>query len=76
MTQPPFPSTITTRSPNNEVLTIKTTVRRNHQNNGHTGLCAWTRGGGGYKINMVPMPTVAWTGVGLMQEEGGARAWS
>ena len=37
MTQPLLPSTISTQSPSVEFLTIKTMVRKNHQNNGHTG---------------------------------------
>ena len=37
MTRAVFPSTISTQSPSIEFLTIKTTVRKNHQNNGHTG---------------------------------------
>ena len=37
MTQPLFPSTISTQSPSVEFLTIKTMVRKNHQNNDHTG---------------------------------------
>ena len=40
MTQPFFPCTISAQSRNNEFLTIKTMVRKTHQNNGHTGsLC-------------------------------------
>ena len=37
MTQPFFPCTISAQSRNDEFLTIKTVVRRTHQNNGHTG---------------------------------------
>ena len=37
MTQPFFPCTISAQSRNNEFLTIKTVVRKTHQNNGHTG---------------------------------------
>ena len=37
MTQPFFPYTISAQSRNNEDLTIKTVVRKTHQNNGHTG---------------------------------------
>ena len=37
MTQPFFPGTISAQSRNNEFLTIKTVVRKTHQNNGHTG---------------------------------------
>ena len=36
MTQPFFPCTISAQSRNNEFLTIKTVVRKTHQNNGHT----------------------------------------
>ena len=40
MTQPIFPSTISKQSPSVEILTIKTMVTENHQNNSHTGsLC-------------------------------------
>ena len=37
MTQPRFPSTMSTQSPSVEFLTMRTMVRKNHQNNGHTG---------------------------------------
>ena len=37
MTQPFFPCTISAQSRINEFLTIKTVVRKTHQNNGHTG---------------------------------------
>ena len=37
MTQPFFHCTISAQSRNNEFLTIKTVVRKTHQNNGHTG---------------------------------------
>ena len=37
MTQPFFPCTISAQSRNNELLTIKTVVRKAHQNNCHTG---------------------------------------
>ena len=37
MTQPFFPCTISAQSRNNEFLTIKTVVRKTHQNNSHTG---------------------------------------
>ena len=54
MTQPFFASTISAQSRNNEFLTIKTVVRKTHQNNGHTGsscldkaVLAQGRGGGG-----------------------------
>ena len=52
MTQPFFPFTISAQSRNNEFLTIKTVVRKTHQNNGHTGsLCldkaVLAQGGGG-----------------------------
>ena len=53
MTQPFFPCTISAQSRNNEFLTIKTVVRKTHQNNGHTGSSCLDkavlaqRGGGG-----------------------------
>ena len=37
MTQPLFPSMISAQLPSVESLTIKTMVRKIHQNNGHTG---------------------------------------
>ena len=37
MTQPFFPCTISAQSRNNEFLTIRSVVRKTHQNNGHTG---------------------------------------
>ena len=54
MTQPFFPCTISAQSRNNEFLTIKTVVRKTHQNNGHTGSSCLDKavlaqgGGGGY----------------------------
>ena len=53
MTQPFFPCTISAQSRNNEFLTIKTVVRKTHQNNGHTGSscldkAVLAQGGGGY----------------------------
>ena len=52
MTQPFFPCTISAQSRNNEFLTIKTMVRKTHQNNGHTGSscldkAVLAQGGGG-----------------------------
>ena len=52
MTQPFFPCTISAQSGNNEFLTIKTVVRKTHQNNGHTGSscldkAVLAQGGGG-----------------------------
>ena len=52
MTQPFFPCTISAQSRNNEFLTIKTVVRKIHQNNGHTGSscldkAVLAQGGGG-----------------------------
>ena len=37
MTQPLFPSTISTQSPSVTFLTIKSMVRKNYQSNSHTG---------------------------------------
>ena len=37
MSQPLFPSTLSTQSPNAEFLTIKTMVRKAQKNDGHTG---------------------------------------
>ena len=53
MIQSVFPSAISTQSPSVEFLTIKTIVRKNHQNNGHTGSSCLDKpelgqGGGGY----------------------------
>ena len=53
MTQPFFPCTISAQSRNNEFLTIKTVVRKTHQNNSHTGSpcldkAVLAQGGGGY----------------------------
>ena len=55
MTQPFFPCTISAQSRNNEFLTIKTVVRKTHQNNGHTGSscldkAVLAQGGGGGKM--------------------------
>ena len=56
MTQPFFPCTISAQSRNNEFLTIKTVVRKPHQNNGHTGSSCLDkavlaqRGGGGTAV--------------------------
>ena len=52
MTQPFFLCTISAESRNNEFLTIKTVVRKTHQNNGHTGSscldkAVLAQGGGG-----------------------------
>ena len=52
MNQPFFPCTISAQSRNNEFLTIKTVVRKTHQNNGHTGSscldkAVLAQGGGG-----------------------------
>ena len=52
MTQPFFPCTISAQPRNNEFLTIKTAVRKTHQNNGHTGSscldkAVLAQGGGG-----------------------------
>ena len=57
MTQPFFPCTISAQSRNNEFLTIKTVVRKTHQNNGHTGSscldkAVLAQGGGGVLITM------------------------
>ena len=41
MTQPLFPSTISTPSPSVEFLTIQTTGSKNHQNYSHTGSSCW-----------------------------------
>ena len=56
MTQPFFPCTISAQSQNNEFLTIKTVVRKPHQNNGHTGSscldkAVLAQGGGGVLAN-------------------------
>ena len=53
MTQPFFPCTIRAQSRNNEFLTIKSVVRKTHQNNGYTGSscldkAVLAQGGGGY----------------------------
>ena len=55
MTYPFFLSTISAQSRNNEFLTIKTVVRKTHQNNGHTGSscldkAVLAQGGGGVPI--------------------------
>ena len=55
MTQPFFPCAISAQSRNNEFLTIKTVVRKTHQNNGHTGSSCLNKavlaqGGGGTTI--------------------------
>ena len=55
MTQPLFPSMISAQLPSVESLTIKTMVRKIHQNNGHTGSscldkACLDRGGGSYHI--------------------------
>ena len=56
MMQPTFPSTSEAQSRNVPFLTTKTVGRKFHQNDGHTGSCAYTRhclrkwGGGGIKI--------------------------
>ena len=52
MIKPTFPSTSEAQSHNVKFLTIKTVVRKFHQNDGNTGSCAYTRqclrkGGGG-----------------------------
>ena len=52
MAQPLFPSTISAQLPSVESLTIKTMVRKIHQNNAHTGSscldkACLDRGGGG-----------------------------
>ena len=43
MIQLPFPYTIKAQPRNVTFLTIKTEVRKNQKNDGHTGSCAWTR---------------------------------
>ena len=53
MTQSFSPCTISAQSRNNEFLTIKTVVRKTHQNNGHTGSscldkAVLAQGGAGY----------------------------
>ena len=53
MTQPLFPSTISTQSPSVEFLTFKTMVRKNHQNNGHTGSSCLDKPVLGHKSTMV-----------------------
>ena len=56
MAQPLFPSTISAQLPSVESLTIKTMVRKIHQNNSHTGsscldkACLDRGGGGSYQI--------------------------
>ena len=57
MTQPFFPCAISARSRNNEFLTIKTVVRKPHQNNGHTGSscldkAVLAQGGGGVQVGI------------------------
>ena len=47
MIQLPFPSTVEPQLRNNTILTITTVVRKIQKNDGQTGSCAWTRGGGG-----------------------------
>ena len=66
MTQPFFPCTISAQLRNDEFLTIKTVVRKTHQNNGHTGsscldkaVLAQEGGGGEY-----------WNDSGPQQPEG------
>ena len=59
MTQPFFPCTISAQSRNNEFLTIKTVVRKTHQNNGHTGSSCLDKAvlaqrGGGGKTGVLP----------------------
>ena len=59
MTQPFFPCTISAQSRNNEFLTIKTVVRKTHQNNGHTGSscldkAVLAQGGGGHPPGVPP----------------------
>ena len=59
MTQPFFPCTISAQSRNNEFLTIKTVVRKTHQNNGHTGSscldkAVLAQGGGGVRNRKPP----------------------
>ena len=59
MTQPFFPCTISAQSRNNEFLTIKTVVRKTHQNNGHTGSscldkAVLAQGGGGGTLRLAP----------------------
>ena len=62
MIKPTFPSTSEAQSHNVTFLTIKTVVRKFHQNDGNTGSCAQTRqclrkgGGGGYNIHLVYAP--------------------
>ena len=57
MTQPFFPCTIGAQSRSNEFLTIKTVVRKTHQNNGHTGSSCLDKAvlaqGGGVCTDMV-----------------------
>ena len=59
MAQPLFPSTISAQLPSVESLTIKTMVRKIHQNNAHTGsscldkACLDRGGGGGIISNHI-----------------------
>ena len=56
MSQPLFPSTPSTQSPNVEFLTIITMVRKNQKNDGHTGSSCLDKpvlaqgGGGGVRL--------------------------
>ena len=62
MTQPFFPCTISAQSRNNDFLTIKTVVRKTHQNNSHTGSSCLDKAvlaqkGGGVVTSMTTLVT-------------------
>ena len=52
MIQLPFPFTIEAQPHNITFLTIKTVVRKVQKNDGQTGSCSWTKGGG---VTQLPM---------------------
>ena len=54
MIQLPFPSAIEAQPCSVTFLTIKTMVRKIQKNDGQTGSCAWTRGGGGANPSKPP----------------------
>ena len=65
MTQPFFPRTISAQSRDNEFLTVKTVVRKTHQNNGHTGSscldkAVLAQGGGGGGNGLIEMDHKSW----------------
>ena len=66
MTQPFFPCTISVQSRNNEFLTIRTVVRKTHQNNGHTGSSCLDKavlaqsGGGGVGMRRTALGNTEW----------------